>query len=205
MSRNEAHPITVEVVRNAIVAYADEMANALCEVRLQHDDLRGARLLLRADRHAGAHDLAEPRRPADLPRRSRRRGRRRHRALRPRRLRARRRRHHESGRGLRPASQQRGDLLAVLPRRRAGRLRRQPRALGRHRRRAPGLRLLRHRRDIYAEGTADALAEDLRGRQAQRDAVADHPRQRALSGRERSATCARRSRPASSARGATAN
>jgi N-methylhydantoinase B len=29
MSRNDAHPITVEVVRNAIVAYADEMANAL--------------------------------------------------------------------------------------------------------------------------------------------------------------------------------
>ena len=29
MSRNEAHPITVEVVRNAVVAYADEMANAL--------------------------------------------------------------------------------------------------------------------------------------------------------------------------------
>src|ERR1700754_3695346 len=28
-TRNEAHPITVEVVRNAIVAYADEMANAL--------------------------------------------------------------------------------------------------------------------------------------------------------------------------------
>ena len=26
---NEAHPITVEVVRNAIVAYADEMGNAL--------------------------------------------------------------------------------------------------------------------------------------------------------------------------------
>ena len=30
MSRTDAHPITVEVVRNAIVAYADEMANALC-------------------------------------------------------------------------------------------------------------------------------------------------------------------------------
>src|SRR5215470_4291423 len=29
MTRNEAHPITVEVVRNAIVAYADEMGNAL--------------------------------------------------------------------------------------------------------------------------------------------------------------------------------
>src|SRR5437763_447284 len=29
MTRNEAHPITVEVVRNAIVADADEMANAL--------------------------------------------------------------------------------------------------------------------------------------------------------------------------------
>src|SRR5690606_39034015 len=27
----EAHPITVEVVRNAIVAYADEMAEALCK------------------------------------------------------------------------------------------------------------------------------------------------------------------------------
>lgn len=27
----EAHPITVEVVRNSIVAYADEMANALCK------------------------------------------------------------------------------------------------------------------------------------------------------------------------------
>jgi N-methylhydantoinase B len=29
MTRNDAHPVTVEVVRNAIVAYADEMANAL--------------------------------------------------------------------------------------------------------------------------------------------------------------------------------
>ena len=29
MNKNDAHPITVEVVRNAIVAYADEMANAL--------------------------------------------------------------------------------------------------------------------------------------------------------------------------------
>ena len=43
---------------------------------------------------------------------------------------------HEPGRGLRPAPQQRGGLFALLPRRRAGRLRRQPRALGRHRRRA---------------------------------------------------------------------
>ncbi len=32
MSQNiQAHPITVEVVRNSIVAYADEMANALCK------------------------------------------------------------------------------------------------------------------------------------------------------------------------------
>ena len=30
-SAAEAHPITVEVVRNAIVAYADEMGNALCK------------------------------------------------------------------------------------------------------------------------------------------------------------------------------
>ena len=31
MTKPAAHPITVEVVRNAIVAYADEMANALCK------------------------------------------------------------------------------------------------------------------------------------------------------------------------------
>src|SRR3974377_871943 len=31
MRDTEAHPITAEVVRNAIVAYADEMANALCK------------------------------------------------------------------------------------------------------------------------------------------------------------------------------
>ncbi len=31
MSEVKTHPITVEVVRNAIVAYADEMANALCK------------------------------------------------------------------------------------------------------------------------------------------------------------------------------
>jgi len=31
MTRNQAHPITVEVVRNAVVAYGDEMANALCK------------------------------------------------------------------------------------------------------------------------------------------------------------------------------
>ena len=31
MTDSQAHPITVEVVRNAIVAYADEMANALCK------------------------------------------------------------------------------------------------------------------------------------------------------------------------------
>ena len=31
MTKPAAHPITVEVVRNSIVAYADEMANALCK------------------------------------------------------------------------------------------------------------------------------------------------------------------------------
>src|ERR1700685_1639402 len=31
MRDSEAHPITVEVVRSAIVAYADEMATALCK------------------------------------------------------------------------------------------------------------------------------------------------------------------------------
>ena len=153
------------------------------EVGLQHDDLRGARLLLRPDRHPGAHDLAEPRRPADLPRRSRRCGRRRYRALRSRWLQARRRRGDEPGRSLRPASQQRGGLFAVLPWRRARRLCRQPRALGRYRRHAPGLRLERHDRHLRRR-PADALAQDLRSGRTQRDAVADHPRQRALSGCE---------------------
>ena len=69
--QREAHPITVEVVRNAIVAYADEMANALSKAAYNmmiyevRDYCCG---LLDAQ---GPHDLAEPRRPADLPRRSR--------------------------------------------------------------------------------------------------------------------------------------
>ena len=119
-------------------------------------------------------------------------------------LRAGRRRRDEPGRGLRPAPQQRRGLFALLPRRRDRRLCRQPRALGRHRRRAPGFRLLRLDRHLCRR-PADALAEDLRGRQAQRDAVADHPRQHALPGRGARATCGRRSPPASSARAATPN
>ena len=204
MTRNEAHPITVEVVRNAIVAYADEMANALSkaaynmmiyEVRDYCCGLidtqarmisqnRGGLPIFLADLGVAVADGIER---YGLER-----------------LRARRRDRDEPGRDLRPAPQQRRGLFAVLPQRRAGRLRRQPRALGRHRRRAAGLRLLRLERHLCRRHP-DALAEDLRGRQAQRDAVADHPRQHALSGLRRSATCARRSPPASSARGAMAN
>ena len=59
MNRNEAHPITVEVVRNAVVAYADEMANALSKAAYNMMILRGGpRLLLwTARRCAGPHDL----------------------------------------------------------------------------------------------------------------------------------------------------
>ncbi len=152
MTRNEAHPITVEVVRNAIVAYADEMANALSkaaynmmiyEVRDYCCGLidtqarmisqnRGGLPIFLADLGVAVEDGIE-RYGLDG-------------------FAARRRPGHEPGRGLRPAPQQRRRLFALLPRRRAGRLCRQPRPLGRYRRRAPGLRLVPAPTDIYAEG-----------------------------------------------------
>ena len=70
------NPITVEVVRNAIIAYADEMATALCKsaYNMMIYEVRDFCCGLIDTR--GPHDLAEPRRPADLPRRPRHRGRR---------------------------------------------------------------------------------------------------------------------------------
>ncbi len=64
-------PITVEVVRNAINAYADEMATALCKsaYNMMIYEVRDFCCGL-IDRE-GAHDLAEQGRVADLPRRSR--------------------------------------------------------------------------------------------------------------------------------------
>ena len=114
MRNTEAHPITVEVVRNAIVAYADEMANALCKAAYNMMIYEVRDYCCGLIDVEGADDLAEPRRASDLSRRSRRRRRRRHRALGPRRLQARRRADHEPRRGLRAAPQQRGDLLPDL-------------------------------------------------------------------------------------------
>ena len=56
------------------------------------------------------------------------------------------------GERLRPAPQQRRDLCALLPRRRARRLRRQPRPLGRYRRHAQSASARSRPTEIYAEG-----------------------------------------------------
>src|SRR5215467_3942662 len=113
----KTNPITVEVVRNAINAYADEMATALCKsaYNMMIYEVR--------DFCCGLID-----------------GEGRHRALRARRLRARRRHHHESWPRLRPAPQQRGDLRAVLSRWEGRCLCREPCPLGRYRRHAGRLR-----------------------------------------------------------------
>ena len=81
MRRNEAHPITVEVVRNAIVAYADEMANALCKAAYNMMIYEVRDYCCGLIDTAGPHDFAEPRRAADLSRRPRGRGRGWHSAL----------------------------------------------------------------------------------------------------------------------------
>ena len=114
MTAVTVNPITVEVVRNAVNAYADEMATALCksaynmmiyevrdfccglidvEARMISQNQGGLPIFL-ADLGIAVQDGID--------------------ALRPRRLRARRRRHHEPRPGLRPASQQCRDLRAVL-------------------------------------------------------------------------------------------
>ena len=180
MTNTSAHPITVEVVRNAVVAYADEMAMALCKSAYNMMIYEVRDFCCGLIDTSGPDDLAEPRRTADLPRRPRRRGRGRHRAVRPRRVRARRRDDHEPRRRVRAAPQQRGALCAVLRRRRDRRVRGVACALGRHRRDADRLRLVPDERGVRRR-LADALAENLRGGKAQRHAVADHQRQHALS------------------------
>ena len=81
---------------------------------LQHDDLRGARLLHRAGRPQGPAHLAERRRRLALRRRPRRHHRRRHEALRRQGLQAGRRHHHQSPGGGGPAPQQRRHLHALF-------------------------------------------------------------------------------------------
>ena len=113
MTATEAHPITVEVVRNAIVAYADEMANALCKsaYNMMIYEVRDYCCGLIDTRGRMIRKTAAA---ADLPRRSRRRGRGRDRPLRTRRFRAGRCHDHEPWPGLRPAPQQCRRLCAVL-------------------------------------------------------------------------------------------
>ena len=149
---------------------------------LQHDDLRGARLLHRAHQHRGRADLPERRRRLALRRRPRRHHHRRHEALRQGRLRAGRRHHHQSSGGRRPAPQQRRHLHALLLQGRAADVRHGARALDRRRRHEHRLRRRPDRGRSLARGAAARPAQDLRGRQARRDALSRAQGQHPLSG-----------------------
>ena len=138
---------------------------------LQHDDLRGARLLHRADRPRRQARLAERRRRVALRRRPRRHHRRRHAALRPQGLQAGRRHHHQPPGGRRPAPQQRGHLRALFLQGRAADVHDGARALDRHRRHVDRLRRRPDRGRSLARRAAARSAQDLRRRQAQRDAL----------------------------------
>ena len=155
---------------------------------LQHDDLRGARLLHRAHQHQGRADLPERRRRVAFRRRPRRHHHRRHEALRQGRLRARRRHHHQSPGGRRPAPQQRRHLHALLLQGRAADVRDGAGALDRRRRHEHRLRRRADRRRSLARGAAARPAQDLPGRQARRDALSRAQGQHPLSRSPRSAT-----------------
>ena len=154
---------------------------------VQHDDLRGARLLHRAGQHRGRVDLPERRRRVAFRRRSRRHHHRRHEALRQGRLRAGRRDHHQSSGGRRPAPQQRRHLHAVFLPGRAVDVRDGAGALDRRRRHEHRLRRRADRRRSVDGGAAARSAQDLRGRRARRDALSraqgQHPVSRILARR----------------------
>ena len=136
----------------------------------------------RAARSKGRADLAECRRRLALRCGFGRPGGRWHEALRPRRLQAGRRNHHQPPGGRRPAPQQRCHLLALFLQGRAfdvlygaGALDRRRRAKHRVRRRRDGRRPLARRASARP-------AQDLRGGQAQRDALPGRQGQHPFSG-----------------------
>ena len=149
---------------------------------LQHDDLRGARLLHRAGRSQGRADLAERRRRVALRRRSRRHHHRRHEALRRERLRAGRRDHHQSSGGRRPAPQQHRHLHAVLLPRRAFDVRHGARALDRRRRHVDRLRRRSRRSPIRGSRACSSTSSKSTQGRARRDALSRHQGQHPLSG-----------------------
>ena len=155
---------------------------------LQHDDLRGARLLHRAAQHQGRADLAERRRRLAFRRRPRRARHRRHAALRRRRLQAGRRHHHQPPGGGRPAPQQHRHLHALLLQGRAADVPDGARALDRRRRHLDRLRRRRDGRRSLARGPAARPAQDLRGGQAQRARSTASSRTTSASRNPRSAT-----------------
>ena len=204
MTPKKNDPITVEVVRNAIVAYGDEMAEALCksaynmmiyEVRDYCCGLidttgrmisqnRGGLPIFLADlgiavedgiKKYGLQGFAE----GDVLVMNH---------------------GHICGQHLNnvvvyaPCFHE-GELIGFC---------RQPRALGRYRRWPPGLRFECDDRHLLRR-PADALAEDLQGRRAERHALPDHPGQYPLSGCQPSATCVPRSPPARSVRNVIPN
>ncbi len=107
-------PVTLEVIRNALPAVANEMAADLQRTSYNMMIYEVRDYLHRAARPEGRADLAERRRRVAFRRRSRRHHRRRHEALRPRRLQAGRRDHHQPPGGGRPAPQQRRHLHALF-------------------------------------------------------------------------------------------
>ena len=197
-------PITVEVVRNAVNAYADEMATALCKsaYNMMIYEVRDfcCGLIDGEGRMISQNQGGLPIFLADLGVAVE--GR--HRALWARRLRARRRRHHESRRSLRPASQQHRDLRAVLPRRQGRGFRGEPRPLGRHRRHARRASARSKRPRSIRRASSSARSRSTRRASATRRCGRSSTTT-CVFRKQPSAICARRSHPANSGIGALPN
>ena len=150
---------------------------------LQHDDLRGARLLHRADQHRGRADLPERRRRVALRRRPRRHHHRRHEALRQATASSRATciiTNHQA-----VAGQHLNNVVIYMPyfyRGRAADVRHGAGALDRRRRHEHRLRRRSDRRRSVDRGAAARPAQDLRGRQARRHALPRAQGQHPLSG-----------------------
>ena len=137
-------PVTLEVIRNALPAIANEMAADLQRTSYNMMIYEVRDYCTALLEHQGRADLAERRRRLALRRRPRRHHQRRHEALRQGRLQARRRHHHQPPGGRRPAPQQRRHLHALLLQGRAADVRDGARALDRRRRHSDRLRRRRH-------------------------------------------------------------
>ena len=175
-------PVTLEVIRNALPAIANEMAADLqrTSYNMMIYEVRDyCTALLDAQRRS---DLAERRRRLALRRRPRRHRRRRHGALRREGLQARRRGYHQPPGGRGPAPEQHRRLHALLLPGRASRVRDGARALDRRRRHLHRVRRRSDRGRPVAGRAATRPDQDLRGRQARREDLPRHQGQHPLPG-----------------------